>query len=272
MRICSLPASVVTIRAAGSPYRQAPFRSGIVRRAFSSSQECDVSAPLSLGHEIRRLRTARGMTIAELSALSGLRAEYLTAIEDDREEPSARALGNIVRHLAPADTSYEQLARLLQSAEFDPSGEYLDHGDLRPHPQSLDTTQALTPGQAPADSPATVPGVWTRKSDVQVVDAAARLSEYTPEGQRAILAELSRRHLADPRSDADDGSDRSPPEFSALQFDQAVTGAPPPPTGGVAVACSACQTAINTEYFDVNGHILCDRCRRAVESAAETPS
>jgi hypothetical protein len=50
------------------------------------------------------------MTIAELSAGSRLRAEYLTAIEDDREEPSARALANIVRHLAPADTTYEQLA------------------------------------------------------------------------------------------------------------------------------------------------------------------
>jgi len=233
-----------------------------------------VPAPLSLGREIRRLRTARGMTIAELSAGSRLRAEYLTAIEDDREEPSARALGNIVRHLAPADTSYEQLARLLHSPEFDPSGESLDHGDLRPHPLPLDTSQALTPGQlSQPDSPATVtPGVWTRMTDVQVVDAAARLSEYTAEGQRVILAELSRRHLARPQSDAGGRSDRSLQEQSALQFDHAGTGVPPSPAGGVAVACSVCGATINTEYFDVNGHVLCDRCRIAAESATETPT
>jgi hypothetical protein len=44
------------------------------------------------------------------------------------------------------------------------------------------------------------------------------------------------------------------------------------PSGGVAVACSACQTAIDTEYFDVNGHVVCDRCRAAAERAAETPT
>jgi transcriptional regulator with XRE-family HTH domain len=234
-----------------------------------------VPAPLSLGREIRRLRIAKGMTLAELSAGSGLREAYLAAIEDDRDEPSARALGRIVGHLKPADASYEQLARLLTAPEFDASGEYVGHRDLRPHaPRPSETGQAYTPGQMlTPDSLATAtPGVWVRKTDVQLLDAAARLSEYTPEGQRAILAELSRRHLAGPENDVSDSSDHSLPEHPALQFDHAVTDAPQLPAGGVAVACSACQTAIDTEYFDVNGCVLCDRCRAVAESATETPT
>jgi hypothetical protein len=37
------------------------------------------------------------------------------------------------------------------------------------------------------------------------------------------------------------------------------------------VTCTACQAAIDTEYYDVNGHVLCARCRAAAESAAEVP-
>src|SRR5262245_46082256 len=162
------------------------------------------------------------MTIAELSAASRVREAYLLAIEDDREEPSARALGRIVHHLEPADTSYEELARLLKSPELDPSGEYADHPNLRPYPpRRTETSQASMLGQPPSDGPIT-PGVWTTKTDVQVVDAAARLSEYTAEGQRAILAELSRRHLTGPQVDVGDSSDTSLPQLAALQFDHAV--------------------------------------------------
>jgi hypothetical protein len=214
------------------------------------------------------------MTIAELSAASRVREAYLLAIEDDREEPSAMALRRIVHHLEPADMSYEQLARLLKSPEFDPSGEYVDHPELRAHPpRAQETSQASKLGQLPPSDGPMTPGVWTTKTDVQVVDAAAHLSEYTAEGQRAILAELSRRHLTGPQVDVSDRSDPSLPQHSALQFDHAVIDAPPvKPSGGVAVACSACQTAIDTEYFDVNGHVLCDRCRAAAECEAETPT
>src|SRR6266849_3575346 len=57
-----------------------------------------------------------------------------------------------------------------------------------------------------------------------------------------------------------------------LQFDRVITdstsSAPP---SKPAVICAACQTSIETEYYDVNGNIFCSRCRTASESAAETP-
>jgi hypothetical protein len=58
----------------------------------------------------------------------------------------------------------------------------------------------------------------------------------------------------------------------ALQFERVITestSAAPP--SELAVACAACQTPIETEYFDVNGTSVCSRCRAIVESAAETP-
>ena len=62
------------------------------------------------------------------------------------------------------------------------------------------------------------------------------------------------------------------PGSPELQFDRVVTestsSAPP---SKLAAICAACQTSIETEYYDVNGNILCSRCRTAVESAAETP-
>jgi hypothetical protein len=39
----------------------------------------------------------------------------------------------------------------------------------------------------------------------------------------------------------------------------------------VAATCAICRTAIVTEYFDINGSILCDRCRIVAESTAEIP-
>ena len=78
----------------------------------------------TLGQEIRRLRLALGMTLAELSSRSQVREAYLAAVEDDREEPSARALRRIARHLEPAGTSFEQLAGLLTAPEFDGTGDY----------------------------------------------------------------------------------------------------------------------------------------------------
>jgi transcriptional regulator with XRE-family HTH domain len=78
-----------------------------------------MSADSSLGREIRRLRAASGLTPAELSARSGVPEANLTAIEDDREEPSAAALRRIVRPLEPAGASYAQLAAFLTAPELD---------------------------------------------------------------------------------------------------------------------------------------------------------
>ena len=57
-----------------------------------------------------------------------------------------------------------------------------------------------------------------------------------------------------------------------LQFDRVITG----PTASaapnaVAVVCTACHASIEREYFTVNRITVCGRCRRAIESAAETP-
>ena len=57
-----------------------------------------------------------------------------------------------------------------------------------------------------------------------------------------------------------------------LQFDRVVAESPSSATPGeVSVLCAACETPIETEYYDVNGNICCSRCRSALESAAETP-
>jgi hypothetical protein len=61
-------------------------------------------------------------------------------------------------------------------------------------------------------------------------------------------------------------------ESEPLQFDRVITeAASSAPPSKLAVICAGCQTSIETEYYDVNGNILCSRCRAAVESAAETP-
>jgi hypothetical protein len=180
------------------------------------------------------------MTVSELSAGSKLRVAYLTAIEDDREEPSARALGRIVRVLEPADTSYERLARLLRSPEFDPSGEYAHAGALR---------SPTPPPPATIDLQPTGPVV----PSVEPAPAVPTMSSERAESDHLVTAPA----LAEP---------------SGLQFEHAVTELAPLPEGGVAVTCSACQRAIDTEYFDVNGRVLCDRCRTAAESVMATPS
>src|SRR6266508_5594641 len=57
-----------------------------------------------------------------------------------------------------------------------------------------------------------------------------------------------------------------------LQFDRVVsesTSARSP--GGVGVVCSACRESIPTEYYDINGNVVCQSCRLLIEAAAETP-
>jgi len=57
-----------------------------------------------------------------------------------------------------------------------------------------------------------------------------------------------------------------------LQFDRVV---PDSPTGflhdQVAAVCAACGTAIETEYYQINGHVACASCRSRAEASAETP-
>ncbi len=58
----------------------------------------------------------------------------------------------------------------------------------------------------------------------------------------------------------------------ALQFDRVITESTSSASpNSLAVTCAACQASIETEYFDVNGTVVCARCRAIVESAAETP-
>jgi heat shock protein HtpX len=77
----------------------------------------------TLGGEIRRLRTAAGLTARELAERAGMRAPYLVAIEDDREEPTAHALRRLASALEAVGASYDELAVLLRSPEFDIRGE-----------------------------------------------------------------------------------------------------------------------------------------------------
>lgn len=57
-----------------------------------------------------------------------------------------------------------------------------------------------------------------------------------------------------------------------LQFDRVVTEArPSSPPSNLAVTCTACQALVETEYYDVNGNVVCGSCRSAIEAAAETP-
>ena len=62
------------------------------------------------------------------------------------------------------------------------------------------------------------------------------------------------------------------PVGETLQFDRvdaASGGAAVPPTP--VVVCKGCKQTITTQYYDVNGHALCGRCRAAAAAAVETP-
>ena len=91
----------------------------------------------SLGPEIRRLRLTAGLTLKELSTLTGIREPYLAAIEDGREEPSAPALERIARHLEAVGGSFEALAGLLTQTELNPAGEYAQIGQKPDHAPAL---------------------------------------------------------------------------------------------------------------------------------------
>src|SRR5437762_1451530 len=57
-----------------------------------------------------------------------------------------------------------------------------------------------------------------------------------------------------------------------LQFDRVITCSPASGSSDrPAVVCLACHTAIETQYYDINGKSFCGRCRDTIESEAETP-
>jgi Zn-dependent protease len=78
-----------------------------------------VAEQRSLGEELRSLRLATGLTIADLSARCRVREEYLTAIEENREEPSGRALQRIADQLDPTGATSQRLAGSLTAPEPD---------------------------------------------------------------------------------------------------------------------------------------------------------
>jgi hypothetical protein len=57
-----------------------------------------------------------------------------------------------------------------------------------------------------------------------------------------------------------------------LQFERVVTdGASVDNSNAAGVVCAGCHTSIPTEYYDVNGHPVCDRCRRSIQASAAAP-
>jgi len=63
--------------------------------------------------------------------------------------------------------------------------------------------------------------IWSEKSDEELVEAAANLAEFTPDGQRVIRAELKRRGLEDPVEQAGEAGeelgDETPPGVECLR-------------------------------------------------------
>src|SRR6266487_3574233 len=66
--------------------------------------------------------------------------------------------------------------------------------------------------------------------------------------------------------------DRTTDAAGELQFDRVITDSPASGSSDrPAVVCLACHTAIETQYYDINGRSVCHHCREAIESAADTP-
>jgi DNA-directed RNA polymerase subunit RPC12/RpoP len=57
-----------------------------------------------------------------------------------------------------------------------------------------------------------------------------------------------------------------------LQFDRVVPDSPTSLGGDrVAAVCAACGATIDTEYYQINGHVACASCRSRAVASAETP-
>jgi transcriptional regulator with XRE-family HTH domain len=69
------------------------------RAAEAPSESTDLSQPRLIGRDIRGLRKARGVTLAEVAEASGLSVGYLSLLERDRATPSIKALHAVSRAL-----------------------------------------------------------------------------------------------------------------------------------------------------------------------------
>lgn len=71
-----------------------------------------MNPPVTLGREIRRLRTSAGTTLRGLARTVGVSAPHLSDIEHDRRRPSKVLLKKIVSELQPAGATFAGLDRL----------------------------------------------------------------------------------------------------------------------------------------------------------------
>src|SRR6202453_2416503 len=69
------------------------------RAAEAPPASPDPSQPRLIGRDIRGLRKARGVTLAEVAEASGLSVGYLGLLERDRATPSIKALHAVSRAL-----------------------------------------------------------------------------------------------------------------------------------------------------------------------------
>ena len=70
-----------------------------LRATEAPSESTDPSQPRLIGRDIRGLRKARGVTLAEVAEASGLSVGYLSLLERDRATPSIKALHAVSRAL-----------------------------------------------------------------------------------------------------------------------------------------------------------------------------
>jgi hypothetical protein len=65
---------------------------------------------------------------------------------------------------------------------------------------------------------------------------------------------------------------KAPASHEPLQFERASPISEQSPASRPAAAvCIACHSPIATEYFQINGKVVCGRCRQKIEWAADTP-
>ncbi len=62
---------------------------------MAAGKHGDAGAGLNVGREVRRWRTSRGLTLAQVSEDSGLNVGYLSQIENEKAVPSLEALAAI---------------------------------------------------------------------------------------------------------------------------------------------------------------------------------
>ena len=65
--------------------------------------------------------------------------------------------------------------------------------------------------------------------------------------------------------------DSDPKSVKPLQFDTAISTVPASESRAEGVTCAVCGNQVRDEYFDVNAHQMCAKCRNEIAQLAETP-